>query len=295
MTPTTNHSARRQSRLLPAPDPFLYGWREVPVKRADGSIDYDRKPLTLEDVLHPQFGDVMPQSTPHQRDVHYLADVMERRVADDPTALILQDVIIDWDMLRLRHHSPDIAVIFGVRDAKKSYTHFDVAAEGVRPTVIFEVVSPDYRVNDVETKVDHYYRAGVPWYIIVDRDNVDGPARLIGYRRQPEAYAKMSLDDHERLWLPPLRIWLGVRENRVVCYDGETGKELGNYIRVTQELEKALEAKAKAERAAERAKRRAAKEKKTRIGSDRLARKEKERADQEKNAQTRKRKRRTPR
>ena len=38
--------------------------------------------------------------------------------------------------------------------------------EGVRPRLIIEVSSPDSRVNDVVTKVDHYYRAGVPYYVI---------------------------------------------------------------------------------------------------------------------------------
>ena len=43
----------------PADQPeFPYGWREVQRALPDGSVEFDRIPLTLEDVLHPQEGDV---------------------------------------------------------------------------------------------------------------------------------------------------------------------------------------------------------------------------------------------
>ena len=57
---------------------FKYGYREIQVKGSDGDIEYERVPLTLEDVLHPQFGDVHVLSEAHGDDCLYLRDAGER-------------------------------------------------------------------------------------------------------------------------------------------------------------------------------------------------------------------------
>src|SRR5207244_4266943 len=100
---------------------------------------------------------------------------------------------------------------------------FSVAAEGARPVLVIEIVSvdahdPGVRNNDVVAKVREYYQAGVPLYVIVDQERENGPRRLIGYRRGKRRYVKLPLDDQGRLWLEPLGLWLGLRENRVVCF-----------------------------------------------------------------------------
>lgn len=239
--------------LQPQANQFPYGWRYVPKQRPDGGVEFDQVPLTLEDVLHPQLGDVMPQNTPHDRDWTYLGEVLRGQVADDPTALVTSDLIVVWDVPGLRHHSPDLGVIFGVRDPGAERSSFDVAEEGVRPSLLIEIVSPNYRVNDVETKVDHYHRAGVPWYIIVDREDMDGPVRLIGYRAEADGYVPLPLDTQGRLWLEPVGVWLGTQGNRVICYS-ETGEEIGDYVQVTKNLAEAEARAAEAEtRAAEEA------------------------------------------
>ena len=178
----------------------------------------------------------MPQNSIHDEERFYLFGVAKRQVAGDPNALVLCDVLIHWDVPGLRHHSPDVSVIFGVRRPEQPRRSFNVAAEGVRPRMLIEVVSPDYRDNDVVTKVEHYHRARVPLYVIVDREEVEGPVRLIGYQYAPQQYAEIPLDAQGRLWLEPLRVWLGTRDNRVVCYDGVTGREIGDYAQVSQEL-----------------------------------------------------------
>ena len=38
-------------------DPHPYSWRDVEQTAPDGSLELLRVPLTLEDILHPQFGD----------------------------------------------------------------------------------------------------------------------------------------------------------------------------------------------------------------------------------------------
>ncbi|MBL8794585.1 MAG: Uma2 family endonuclease [Planctomycetia bacterium] len=243
--------------LQPQADPFRYGWRYVRNERPDGSVEFDQVPLTLEDVLHPQDGDVLPQNTPHDRDWTYLGEVLRGQVADDPTALITSDLIIVWDVPGLKHHSPDLGVIFGVRDPQAKRSSFSVAEEGVRPALLIEIVSPAYRVNDVVTKVDHYHRAGVPWYVIVDREDMDGPVRLIGYRAEMDGYVQLPLDARGRLWLEPVGVWLGTQGNRVVCYS-ETGEEIGDYVQVTKNLAAAEARAAEAEERAREAEGRAA-------------------------------------
>jgi Uma2 family endonuclease len=230
-------SSPREPGAAPAQDdPFPYGWREVPRRPVGGRLDYEMVPLTLEDALHPQEGDVMPQNTPHDRDVGYFSDVLRHQCADDPTALILCDVIVVWDVPGLRQHSPDVAVVFGVTAPEAARSTFDVAAEGARPALIIEVVSPATRRNDVVTKVRHYSRAAVPLYVIVDRERIEGPPRLVGYRRGRRGWVRLRPDARGRLWLPPVRLWLGARDNRVVCQD-EEGHELGDYEQTRRDLE----------------------------------------------------------
>jgi Uma2 family endonuclease len=230
------------------PDSFPYGYRLVFHTLPDGRTITDRIPLTLKDVLHPELGDVLMEGSMNEAIRRYLADAFSERLAHDPTALVLSDCGVYWDDPELDHHSPDISVIFGVRAKKEDWTSFFVAKEGVRPRLLLEVVSPKSRENDVITKVDHYQRARVPWYIIVDRENENSPLTLIGYMWTPTEYLPMPKDGQGRLWLEPLGLWLGIKDNKVVCYDGVTGGEIGDYQRIFQQLE-AETARAEAEKA----------------------------------------------
>jgi hypothetical protein len=73
-------------------DPYRYGWRYVRRENPDGSSTMEQVPLTLEDVLHPQEGDQVTQSDAHQRRRRYLCNGLEAQLADDPTAVVLDDV-----------------------------------------------------------------------------------------------------------------------------------------------------------------------------------------------------------
>lgn len=230
-----------------AADPFAIGWREVKQVLDDGSTKVEQVPLTLEDALHPREGDTIVQNTFHDRDWVYLREVAHNRVAADPTALVLSDCKVLWsDGV---HHSPDISVCFGVDDPDRFRSVFDVAAEGTLPQLIIEVVSPSTRDNDVVTKVEHYHRYKVPVFVIVDRKNEESPPELIGYQYAPRRYVRMTADDDGRLWLQSLAIYLGVRSDRVVAYDGDTDRELGDYVAVCAELEAAESRLAEEERA----------------------------------------------
>ncbi len=52
--------------LPPRNDPFRYGWRYVLRGTApNGQELWDQVPLTLDDVLHPEVGDFIVNSTAH--------------------------------------------------------------------------------------------------------------------------------------------------------------------------------------------------------------------------------------
>ncbi|GIW01228.1 Uma2 family endonuclease [Roseiflexus sp.] len=129
----------------------------------DGSIAFEQVPLTPEDVLHPQEGDQVTHSNLHRHICVYLYTVLRRRLAGVTGAVVLYDVRIAWDDLALKAHRPDLAAIFGIRE-HKNWSAFDVAAEGVRPTVLIEITSPETREIDLTVKLDEYDLAGVEFY-----------------------------------------------------------------------------------------------------------------------------------
>ena len=169
----------------PEADPFRYGWRYVRVTRADGTEELDQVPLTLEDVLHPEVGDIIVQSDPHDSDRAYLKAVSKARLEDEPTAVVLSDCQVDFNIPGVKPLCPDVAMFSGVR-RRIAWSSFNVAREGARPVLVIEVTSPETRGNDVGIKVDYYLRGRVPWYLIADvtiEEEGERRIELILYRR----------------------------------------------------------------------------------------------------------------
>jgi Uma2 family endonuclease len=240
------------------PDPFRFGWRYERAPGGNGAQDYVRIPLTPDDVLHPQEGDQIPENTTQQRDRDYLFDVLELRLASRAGWLVLSDCLIDWGMPRLKNHSPDVSVFEDVRDTQREWTTFHVAEEGARPVLVIEIVSvhdddPRIRDNDVKIKVKEYWRAGVPLYVIVDRQQENGPRRFLGFRRSKARFVPLALDANQRLLLEPVGLLLGLRDNRVVCYDATTGEAIPNLTGMAQARQQAEQARQQAEQARQQA------------------------------------------
>lgn len=222
------------------PLPF-YGWRyTLREVLPDGTEVYDERPLTYDDLLNPQEEDHMVHSSLHQRCYRYLLNVLAYLYKDDPTTLVLDDSLIDWGIAGLPKHAPDIAVIFDVLEQREEWTTFRVAEQGTRPALLIEICSYGTRRIDLQMKVEHYARAGVPWYAIVDiqrRKKTGIRLRLLGYRlTEAGVYAPVSLDKQGRLWLDPVGIWLGTREGELLCYDAD-GNELYDYPDMAAEHE----------------------------------------------------------
>ncbi|HTU22301.1 MAG TPA: Uma2 family endonuclease [Gemmataceae bacterium] len=232
-------SKNGKSRRAEQPDPFRFGWRYVQQIAADGSKESVRVPLTLDDVLHPQEGDEIPDNSQQGRDCNYLYSVLKWRLADNPHAVVFSDCLVNWGVRGLRNPSPDISVFDGVADPNRIWRTFAVAREGARPVLVIEIVSPDAhdrqaRDNDVVIKVREYYRARVPIYALVDQEEVEGSRRIVGYRRGSRKYVPLPLDEQGRLLLEPVRLLMGLRDERVICWDADTGEEIADFAQLAQ-------------------------------------------------------------
>jgi Uma2 family endonuclease len=239
----------------PARDPFRLGWRWVRPESVNGAAGKSRRvPLTADDLLHPREGDQIPENTTQERDRTYLAGALRLRLRDRPRVRVLSDCLVDWGVRGPRNHSPDLSVFDDVRDPEWQGGLFRVAEHGARPLLVIEIVSPDsadqqVRDNDVVTKVDHYYRARVPVYAIIDREVEGGPRRLLGYRRGRRGYVRLPLDQQGRLPLEPVGLLLGLRGNEAICYDARTGEEILDLAGMAQARAAADQARQAAEAA----------------------------------------------
>jgi hypothetical protein len=229
----------QQRQTASADDPFRLGWRYVKVERPDGTVEDEQVPLTEDDVLHPLEEDFIMKNIAHDADVAYLRSVAKSRTRDRADWLVLCDCRVDWEVKGLRPHGPDLVVFEGVDVAglAPALGTFYVGQEGARVRLVMEVTSPSTRDNDLGIKVQHYHAAGVPLYVIVDRDPQTGEVELIARQRTPRRYLRMAPDEQGRVWLEPLGVWLGVKDGRVVCYDGITDEEIGDYVAISAALE----------------------------------------------------------
>jgi Uma2 family endonuclease len=221
----------------PEPDPFRYGWRFIKKVLPDGTTDLVQVPLTLEDVLHPQEGDEIPDRPLQSQDAEYLGPIFRTRAQQRlPGALVLVGCLVNWGVPGIRNHSPDLSVFEGVTNPPGlEIGTFRLRACGGHCVLAMEIVSPDTRVNDVFHKFREYHRVGVPLYVLIDQRTDGGPRQVIGYRYMRQRYVKMRLDQQGRLLLKPLGLWLGLEHDRAVCYDADTGERFGDHEQVQQE------------------------------------------------------------
>jgi hypothetical protein len=233
-----------------AADPYRYGWRYVFRQGPDGNGRWEQEPLTLEDVLHPRENDHLMQNVNHEGDCHYLRGAFTGALAGRSDTLVLNDVRIDWGVEGVLPHGPDVVVFFGLAPGwrRQGEGTFRPREVGARPVLVVEVTSPDSRHVDLDSKVVEYHRAGIPLYAVVDRrDEQDPPhVAVLAFRALPEGFVRIQPDEHGRIWLEPVQLWLGVEEGRAVCWD-EHGNLMPDFAQAVQNARQAV---ARAEEAA---------------------------------------------
>jgi Uma2 family endonuclease len=246
--------------MVPSPsgaDPFRYGWRPRHVRLPSGEIHEERIPLTAEDLLDPQLGDVVVQGGEHYWLVHQLAGMLKGHFTSRQDVYVAADMKMLWGIPGLEEPAPDVAIIPGVRRKMDPQPDsWDAVKEGTRPCFILEVVSSKdskTRNNDYEEKVRIYKRAGIKEYFILDPPIQVTRKRflLTGYRLGEDGqYRKIQPDDRGCLFSETANLLFGISKDgeKVHVIDASTGARL---LTEEEEREARLAAEARAAREAE--------------------------------------------
>lgn len=232
--------------MLPTPapvsaEPSPYGWREVPFQRPDGSFDYREEPLPRDAFLDPQEGDHLIQGTEHGACVTDLFVRLRRHYRHDPTVAVYSDLKIRWGIPGLKEPAPDITVVPNIRDPRLARQSFNVPAEGTRPSLVIEVVSP-YQDGDDTDKVEIYRRAGIAEYLIVETFDPVGVIRysIKGHRLLGGRYHPIRPDARGLLLSQTTGLDFGVEPDQrgIVIIDVASGQPLlGDEMLIEQWLD----------------------------------------------------------
>ncbi|MEN9225350.1 MAG: Uma2 family endonuclease [Thermostichus sp. DRC_bins_24] len=204
------------------------GWKTERWVDADGNERLIQVPLTPEEFLHPEEGYHLPSNTFHDRVSSDLKDMLRRRYAAQPDVGVFGDLLIQWGIEGLGNHCPDVFVVFGLQDRDRQRESFQVLTEGVKPSLILEVVSPRYRKEDRQDKVWDYARAGVEEYIIFDRRWQRGIwiDEVLGYRLRQGLYLPLTPDEEGLILSEQTGLRMGLQEGRVLLVDAQTGEKI---------------------------------------------------------------------
>jgi Uma2 family endonuclease len=207
-------------------------------------------PLTSEDFLNPQEGDVMPQAPFHDMATRDLENMLQAHFRYQPNITIFRDLIMNWGISGLKNPSPDISVVPNVRnpEAILHEGQFHVLAEETRPVLVIEVVSPHYRAEDREDKVEIYEQAGVLEYVILDRVRRRRQMvnEVLGYRLVRGIYRPITPNEDGLIECQTVGLRFGLEGARVVIEEIANGRRLRTH---DEEVTAREQAEARAETA----------------------------------------------
>ena len=218
---------------LDSSDPQAYGWRYAYATAPDGSEKLVQVPLTYGDLLDPEEGDFVAESTIHQQLIHDLFDVLKGRYHDEPTTAVWSDLKIAFAIPGLTTGpGPDLFVVEGVEDRDRQRKSFRFGEEPGRIRLVIEVVSEKSHDKDTRDLLEIYSQLGVEEYVaIIPRgDYATGPFELRGWRlgKATRRLRALRLDPERRLHLRATSLVLGTGEDGwgLFLWDAETGERL---------------------------------------------------------------------
>ncbi len=230
--PARKVPAVRRLETPPRPkDPFRLGFRERLITTPDGREVLEQIPLTPEDLIYPEEGDVVSQGMPHFSFLKSWIAPMVYHLEKRPGIVVTSDV-----NLVLRHDqkncAPDIAVIEGDFDPMMLDGGINLRDLGGRLVFALEVVSTSEKEienKDIEKNVDRYAAEGVREYFTIYPKLKNTVSDLVGRRLGPAGkYEEIAPDAQDRV-ASELLGWLfsidAVTEQLVV-EDAETGQRL---------------------------------------------------------------------
>ncbi len=246
---------------LRSDDPFYYGWRQSWEKTPGGEEKPRWIPLTYEDLLDPQEGDVVAEDTIHRKVTEGVAGILRRRYRADPTVAV-------WSNLKIVFHvpglttgpGPDICVIAGVEDRDRRRRSFRYGQEPGTVRLVIEVVSKSSVKKDYQDLLQIYAPLGVEEYVAIHPlgPYSEGPFQLTGWRLDPQRrqLRPIAPDPPGRIPLQTAGLLFGTGPDgwRLRVWDAATGERLRPPAEAAEER---AEQEAAARRKAEDEKRRA--------------------------------------
>jgi len=209
---------------------YYYGYRTVITYDEKGRSVYSYRPLTPEDLLEPEEGDVYMEGSLHEKDLDRLKSIFRHALKDRKNVTVYSDLKIEWGVEDLSNPAPDISIFENVKDPEKPRNSFFVREEGVKPLFILEVVSPRYRDTDMNKKPEIYRKARVPEYIVVDPGLKGNKISytVSGHRLAGNRYVKIKPDRQGRILSLTTGLFIGVSESgdRLIVSDVQTGEEI---------------------------------------------------------------------
>lgn len=239
-------------------DPFRLGWR---IRRGDTPDPREvdgRIPLSAEDLLYPQEGDVVSDGFPHFSFLHPLVDALRRYLRKRRSAMLVTcDVtLVLGDG---KHCGPDIAVIRGEIDTSSVLRAVDLRRVGGELVFALEAVSTSEKEienKDLVGNVQRYAKERVSEYFsvypVVDRK----VKKLVGRRLQAGDYFEIPPDAEGRVYSEQLDLFFQIEEEteELVAFDAKTGEQvlISDEVEAKAEAESArADAEATARKAAE--------------------------------------------
>ena len=232
----------------------LQRWVETP----DGRMELLELPLTPERFLNPELDDKMAQGEWHDVTGGEISGLLRSYFRPQPEVRVFHD---------LKHllgpglpaPAPDVSVVRGLRDPAP-LDSLDIEKEGVRPSLVIEVVSPlsaRVRQTDLVDKVRLYQRVGIPEYLIVDATRKRAGRRytLLGYRLDARGRYQRIAPDTEGGMLSEatgIRFQIGPTGDRVLLFEAATGRRLLNLDEQEERASREAQARKAAEEKASR-------------------------------------------
>ena len=214
-------------------DPFYYGWREQRQTAPDGSEKRGWIPLTYQDLLDPQEGDVVAEDTIHRGVTEEVASILKQRYVDDPSVAVWSDLKIVFEIPGLTSGpGPDICVVVGVEDRERGRRSFRYGVEPGEVRLTVEVVSKNSLKKDYQDLLEIYARLGVEEYVAIRPTGAYplGPFELRGWRLEAgtERLRPIEPDAEGRLLLPATGVLFGTGADGwgLELWDAATGERL---------------------------------------------------------------------
>ncbi len=249
-------SLRRRPAAPGANDPYRLGFRVRAVTSPDGRTVREQIPLTREDLVYPQEGDVVADGFPHNWFLVPLYDAIRRHLGRRPAILVtFSTVLVLGDG---KNAGSDVAVIEGDVDLSGIHRAINLRAVGGRLVFALEAVSTsakELRDKDLEDNVERYAEEGVAEYLTVFPVVERRVRNLVGRRLSDQGeYETIAPDAEGRVYSEQLSLYFYIdpESEELVAVDAETSRRLLTSDEEEARANREAEARQKAEQSLRR-------------------------------------------